>query len=330
MTIYLLSLLLSCTMLIGTQAEACPSGQYSADGDDTSCINCGTLVGAATTTCTTGNDQVAATCKNGWSLSENTWEGCSTYVEVFIDQVGGPPTMPVESTGDYTPDMIVDAISLRAWPPTDVNRASNPTVTVLKILSAFSPAQVEDNCVSGCFDVSLQSGDTEMFEIRESGGWILLFQGARDTGNSEGYYKNSWSVVIEVSLNSGATVQSRLITLAVSAPVNVPGCIDATALNHNPNANANTDDDSCEFCFQVPNSEAYTCDATGASGIQSVTCSPFYLETGAAGVNLGCTLTCEAAEQEWLADCACTVDSVDCVAKKNAWTNAGCASQTCG
>ena len=31
---------------------------------------------------------------------------------------------------------------------------------------------------------------------------------------------------------------------------------------------------------------------------------------------LGCTLSCEAREQEWLADCACTVDSVDCVAKK--------------
>jgi len=40
--------------------------------------------------------------------------------------------------------------------------------------------------------------------------------------------------------------------------------------------------------------------------------------------------SCEALEQEWLdADCACT-DSADCTAKKTAWSDAGCAPQTCG
>ena len=39
---------------------------------------------------------------------------------------------------------------------------------------------------------------------------------------------------------------------------------------------------------------------------------------------------CDDYNEEWLAECACTVDSAECVAKKNAWTNAGCASQTCG
>ena len=75
-----------------------------------------------------------------------------------------------------------------------------------------------------------------------------------------------------------------------------------------------------------------TCSGGGYNDhITSVTCDTGYSESGSvAGGDLGCTLSCEAREQEWLADCACTVDSVDCVAKKNAWTNAGCEPQTCG
>lgn len=43
------------------------------------------------------------------------------------------------------------------------------------------------------------------------------------------------------------------------------------------------------------------------------------------------SLSCEALEQEWLAaDCACTPDSAECTIKKDAWTNADCAPQTCG
>lgn len=43
-----------------------------------------------------------------------------------------------------------------------------------------------------------------------------------------------------------------------------------------------------------------------------------------------CTLSCEAREQEWLADCACTADSTECTTKKTDWTNNGCEPQTCG
>jgi hypothetical protein len=215
--------------------------------------------------------------------------------------------------------------------------ATNPVTTVLKILDAYTPGAVDGDSCAGkeCFDVSIQSGDTDIFLLLPgSGGWILLFQGARDTGNSEsGYDRNSWEVIIEVS-DSRDGVTPRLIQLTVQAPLNVLGCTDATAWNYVvPGygvAAANTDDDTCEYCFQVPNSENRDCNAAGAVGITSVSCSPFYLETGAAGVNLGCTLTCEAAEQEWLADCTCTALSADCVAKKDAWTNAGCEPQTCG
>lgn len=42
-------------------------------------------------------------------------------------------------------------------------------------------------------------------------------------------------------------------------------------------------------------------------------------------------LSCEELEQEWLAaDCACTADSTVCDDKKTAWSDAGCAPQTCG
>jgi len=270
-----------------TACEACIAGKYSADGDDTSCTNnCGTLVGAATTTCTTGTDQVAATCNAGYGLSG---DACVVYyIDVSIDQVGGSPDMP-DDNGPYLPFMIPNAIPLRVWPY--ANRQNNPSATVLKILSAYTPAQVEDNCLGACFDINIKDNDGAadgLFSLQEIGpGWELIFWGSSSNGDSEGYARNNWAVTLEVSLNSGSVVPPREIIVQVMAPPNELGCIDATAFNHNPNAN--TDDSTCKFCFQVLNADVYTCDAIGASGIQSVTCSSGYLETGLAGDNLGCT-----------------------------------------
>jgi len=51
------------------------------------------------------------------------------------------------------------------------------------------------------------------------------------------------------------------------------------------------DDDitSCTTCATVSNSFARTCNAGGASGIQTVTCNTGFHESGSAGVDLGCT-----------------------------------------
>ena len=47
----------------------------------------------------------------------------------------------------------------------------------------------------------------------------------------------------------------------------------------------------CTGCGTVAGSSARTCNASGASGIQTVTCNTSFHESGSAGNNLGCTRT---------------------------------------
>ena len=95
-------------------------------------------------------------------------------------------------------------------------------------------------------------------------------------------------VTLVVKLRDGSfNVPSRIITVLAYVPQNVLGCTDANAYNHN--VAANTDDGSCAECAAVPNSANRDCNGPGASGIQSVTCSSGYFETGLAGDDLGCT-----------------------------------------
>jgi len=341
------------------------------------CCSPGTFMASSTAT-------VCANCpvgKYGSAVADDITSCTTLAISVTIpDQQDGPPPMPAHPQDVYSATMMPDAISLRAWPPSQIY--TNPTVNIFRIAYAQVVGLPQFSYPLD-FEVSIQSsspGDSNLFRFEM--GW-LQFVGSMDSANSEGYVSNYWTVELVVKLRDGSyNVPDRSITVMVVAPQNELGCIDATAFNHNPNAN--TDDSTCKFCFQVLNADVYTCDAIGASGIQSVTCSSGYLETGLAGDNLGCTecpdtgvqccqnaalhatsttcsgggyndhitsvtcdtgysesgsvaggdlgctLSCEAREQEWLADCACTVDSVDCVAKKNAWTNAGCEPQTCG
>ena len=75
-----------------TACAACPSASYGSavEDDITSCIcvagywlnegvcaTCATIGGAATVTCTTGNDQVAATCVAGYWLDEGVCTACA-------------------------------------------------------------------------------------------------------------------------------------------------------------------------------------------------------------------------------------------------------------
>ena len=264
---------------------------------------------------------------------------------------------------------------LRQWPPSE---ATGPKA-VFKIAGATDWENCND--MDDCFDLSITGGP---FTI-SADGFVNYHPSVATVSDSTGtlsYRDDSWNPTIVVTPKPGRTGPDQLLYLSISTIANVLGCTDENAYNHDPNAN--TDDTSCAFCAEVLNADVYTCDAIGASGIQSVTCSSGYLETGLAGDDLGCTacpdtgvqccqnaalhatsttcsgggyndiitsvtcdtgysesgsvtggdlgctLSCEAREQEWLADCACTVDSVDCVAKKNAWTNAGCEPQTCG
>lgn len=62
----------------------------------------------------------------------------------------------------------------------------------------------------------------------------------------------------------------------------------------------------------------------------SIYCSTDTCGTGDDSVRCCRDKDCDDYNQEWIAECACTVNSVDCLAKKSAWTTAGCTSETCG
>jgi len=81
------------------------------------------------------------------------------------------------------------------------------------------------------------------------------------------------------------------------------------------------DGDKVETCATVPDASARTCNATGASGIQTVTCDTGFHESGSPGVYLGCTACVNQA------NCT-TSDATTCSTTAGITTKAPCTSVT--
>jgi hypothetical protein len=124
--------------------------------------------------------------------------------------------------------------------------------------------------------------------------------------------------------NLGCTACADQANCAVSTPnqcstsagitTNTP-CTSVTAAGYY------LDGDVVKTCATVSDASARTCNAGGASGIQSVTCNTGFHESGSAGINLGCTACADQA------NCAVSTPN-QCSTSAGITTNTPCTSVT--
>ena len=223
---------------------------------------------------------------------DGTWKVVETIITT-------QPTVPhkwVEQTGIYN-NQITRDVRIRFYKDGGTNAAPSNLNQLMFI-----------------DDVSLKYADTVTYAVDD----ISLSALTQDGTTIAGFTKSG--TAYDITLAQGTSVAPTIAATA-NAPAATAVITAATSLPGTTTILVTAEDGTTTNTVSINFSEQAAGVVGQDAGAALSTCT---------GVDCR-EKECDDYNEEWLdAGCACTVDSVDCVAKKNAWTNAGCASQTCG
>jgi len=275
--------------LVGDACVVCDDFTYAVQGNSAECQTCATIgngVNAATITCTSGTNQVATTCNAGYGLVGNACVACaaSTYASQ-----GNNAACQTCASGSYTDTGTGTTGTTCSTCATSGNGANAATVTCTDGFNQIATTcdagygLVGDACVA-CddFTYAVQGNSAECQTCATIG----------NGANAATITCNSGTDQIATTCNAGYGLVGDACVACAPSSFAIQGnnaACQTCASGSYTDTGTGTTGTTCTPCATVSKSSARTCNAGGASGIQTVTCNTGFHESGSSGNNLGCT-----------------------------------------
>jgi hypothetical protein len=289
--------------ILGTSVS-CDANYFSVDGIATN--GCETGCGSVTDgTCTACNTELTSGCtqvacnSNKFNMNGNAGDGCETGCGSVVSGTCTACTSSLASG--------CTAVSC------DVNKVNTDG-------DATNGCEADSACPDGQW---LNSGSCENCAIVSDSSARTCnaagTAGIQTVACNTGFYETGTAYN-----DLGCTACTNQANCAVSTPNQCstsPGITTNTPCTSVTAAGYYLDGDVVKTCAAVADTSARTCNAGGASGIQSVTCNTGFHESGSAGSNLGCTACADQA------NCAVSTPN-QCSTSAGITTNTPCTSVT--